>query len=225
MLRRLTILAAGCLLAAVCACTGRTDDVPRELVLDTDRGQVVIALNDSRAPLTASFVAGLAGQGLLDGHSFYRAGSGRGAGSPAELVEGGLLDTFVLSDTPTSIRQTGLPTLDTLESTDLTGLRHQRGSVSLARDVLDTGTVIPDLVIFLREAPDYDAGGALSPDGKGYPVFGEVVEGLGLFEELAREEREGGTWVGLLQGQILSDPVIIRQAFVREAPARTGPRP
>lgn len=203
-------LALGC-----AACTTLPAAQPSELVIETPRGEIVIALHSERAPKTTAFVSQLADAGAFAGHGFYRAGAATGASTPVELVEGGLLDTFVLSDTPTSIAASGLPVLTDLETTAMTGLTHSRGSVSLARDVLDSGVVIPDLVIYLADAPGYDAGGAYSPDGAGYPVFGTVTAGMELVDRMAAQERNGQTWVPILRGQILSAPLRINRAYIR----------
>lgn len=200
---------------AVSACSTPEKASGELLILQTDQGQIAIAMNKQRAPLTSQFVIDLTEAEQLDQRTFYRAGSGSGSTDPVELIEGGLLDQFVLSDAPTTVAASGLPTLDVLETTDVTGLAHNRGSVSLARDVMDTGVVLPDMVIFLRDAPEYDAGGSLSPDGLGYPVFGEVVQGLEILDALALSGRDGETWVPFLKGQILSEPLIIVEADVQ----------
>lgn len=215
-LRMLPVIAMSAFaLIAVSACSAVQKNPSDHITLQTELGQIIIAVNEERAPQTSNFVFDLVQAGRFDLHSFYRAGSGSSAGGPVELIEGGLLDRFVMSDAPTTIAASGLPILDGLETTDMTGLNHKRGSVSLARDVMDTGVVLPDLVIFLRDAPEYDAGGALSPDGRGYPVFGDVVEGLEILDELAASSRDGSTWVPFLNGQILSEPLIIERADVR----------
>ena len=183
--------------------------------MDTSRGRIVILLNEEKAPQSSGFIRELVDAGRFDGTMFYRSAAASGPEAPNEFVEGGLLSSFVLSGEPTSVSASGLPTLAPLESTDLTGLRHVRGAVSLARDVLDTGVAIPDIVIYLTESPAADAGGRYSPDGKGYPVFGQVVEGIEIFDQLAGESRTGKTWVPMLQGQILAEPLVIKRARIR----------
>ena len=183
--------------------------------IKTDRGLIVILLEEDRAPQSSDFVRGLVKAGRFDGTKFYRSSSVSGHNTPNQFVEGGLLSSFVLSGEPTSFSATGLPTLKVLETTDQTGLRHKRGAVSLARDVMDTGAAIPDIVVYLSDAPEADAGGSYSPDGRGYPVFGQVLEGIEIFDQLATEDRTGETWVPILQGQILTQPLTIERAEIR----------
>lgn len=183
--------------------------------INTERGRIVILLEEDRAPLSSDFVRVLVNEGRFDGTKFYRASSVSDHNTPNQFVEGGLLSSFVLSGEPTSFSATGLPTLKVLETTDQTGLRHKRGAVSLARDVMDTGAAIPDIVVYLSDAPEADAGGSYSPDGRGYPVFGQILEGIEIFDQLAAEDRTGETWVPILQGQILTQPLTIERAEIR----------
>ena len=68
----------------------------------------------------------------------------------------------------------------THETTGMTGLRHRRGTVSLAR--FAPGAVYHSLFVCMRDEPGLDEGGSRQPDGQGFAAFGSVVEG---FEHLA----------------------------------------
>jgi peptidyl-prolyl cis-trans isomerase A (cyclophilin A) len=69
-----------------------------------------------------------------------------------------------------------------LERTGATGLRHVNGAISMARDVTpqrpgpDTAT--SGFFICIGDQPILDEGGARSPDGLGFAVFGRVVSGM-----------------------------------------------
>lgn len=67
------------------------------------------------------------------------------------------------------------------EPTSVTGLRHRRGTVSLAR--FAPGAVYHSWFVCMRDEPSLDEGGARQPDGQGFAAFGEVVAG---FEQLQR---------------------------------------
>ena len=60
-----------------------------------------------------------------------------------------------------------------LEPTSATGLRHRRGSMSMAR----RGGVVmgSEYFICLGEEPELDAGGTRNPDGLGFSVFAQVI--------------------------------------------------
>ncbi len=62
-----------------------------------------------------------------------------------------------------------------LERTSVTGIRHQDGVISMARDGPDTATA--DFFICIGDQPSLDFGGQRNPDGQGFAAFGRVVRG------------------------------------------------
>lgn len=85
------------------------------------------------------------------------------------------------------------------EDTRMTGLRHVRGAVSAAR--FSPGEVYPSFFICLRDEQALDYGGKRQMDGKGFAVFGEVVRGIEVVDELyQRVENE----------EYLSDPLDVQ---------------
>lgn len=85
------------------------------------------------------------------------------------------------------------------EDTRMTGVRHVRGAVSAAR--FSPGEVYPSFFICLRDEPELDYAGKRQTDGKGFAVFGKVVRGIGVVDELYR-------WVG--NEEYLSDPLSVQ---------------
>jgi peptidyl-prolyl cis-trans isomerase A (cyclophilin A) len=76
---------------------------------------------------------------------------------------------------------TGIPASIRHETTGVTGLRHTRGAVSLAR--FAPGAVYHSLFVCMRDEPALDEGGARHPDGLGFAAFGFAADG---FEHLVR---------------------------------------
>ena len=62
------------------------------------------------------------------------------------------------------------------ESTLMTGFRHVDGTISMARDAVDTATA--DFFICIGPAPYLDADPNRPGDNAGYAAFGQVVEGM-----------------------------------------------
>jgi len=121
--------------------------------------------------------------GRFDGTSFYRIVTltNQEPGQPAdiEIVQGGGRQPFE-------------PTAPVIphESTRDSGLRHQRGTISLSR--FAPGAVYGGFFLCANDQPALDFGGARQPDGLGFAAFGRVRDGLDVLDRLfARaEERE-----------------------------------
>lgn len=182
------------------------------LVLDTTLGAIEVEVDETRAPLTARFIRRLVEIGHFDGAQFYRSTTlGNDARQP--LIQGGpLAPLFTGTNTPIP----HIDMLDTIESTDQTGLPHRRGTVSLARDLIATGHVLPELFICLDEYPELNTGGRSEPDEQGFPAFGSVTSGLDVVTAIAQQERRGVSPIELLTGEILTEPVTIVNATISE---------
>ncbi len=182
------------------------------IVLATSLGEIVIEVDVDGAPKTSAYVLGLVDRGELNGTSFFRSAALGERSGEGRIIQGGMLHRWVSAEELPRLATLDLPTLDDFETTAETGNRHVRGAVSLARDLIVTGVVIPDLVLCLGDVPSMDEGGRERPDARGFPVFGRVIEGMEVVEAIAGRETEGRTPVPFLEGQILTTPVVIRSA-------------
>lgn len=180
--------------------------------IQTSLGTVRVEVLSDAAPKATEWFLSLVDQKIFDGTQFYRAGHLAGQVNRPRFLEGGALSPFLLAETagrPTTVAETGLPQFSEWERTDQTGLRHVRGSVSLARDIVGDGRAAPDLFIALEPIPEMDAGGGYSPQNTGFPIIGQVIEGMDLVDAIAASPRTGETYIPLLTGQILNEPVRI----------------
>lgn len=178
---------------------------------ETEIGDVTVLVDLVRAPLAGGYFLEFVDSGRYEGATFYRAAALDGA-TETQLVQGGILGGQLAGTGPVDIAAQGIPLLRAFESTNQSGLRHQRATLSLARDLLDTNAVIPEFVIYLRDAPQVDANGTDRPDRRGYPAIGAVVAGLDVIESVAKRERGGATTISLLRGQVLTEPVRVLRA-------------
>lgn len=183
-----------------------------QVVFETALGDIVIAVDQERAPQTAGYFLGFIQRGQYNGASLYRSASFDGLAEP-QLVQGGMLQNALNTTGAIDPADYGVALLPTIESTELTGMQHTRGAVSLARDLLDTGFVIPEIVFCLRAVPSMDANGRDRPDTQGFPVFGHVVSGMDVIEAVTRRGLDGPTTIPFLAGQILTEPVVIQHAY------------
>jgi peptidyl-prolyl cis-trans isomerase A (cyclophilin A) len=185
------------------------------VVFETNMGNIVIEVKSKQAPITSSYFLSFIDQGKFNGTSFFRSGSTKKDGK-LQFLEGGLVGEFILNGKLTSIKETKLPTLANYDSTEISKLKHQVGTVSLGRDLLETGNALPDIFICLDDIPSFDQNLVEDPESRGFPAFAVVIKGMNVAEKMANQERKGDTHIPFLQGQILTTPVTIVRAYRSE---------
>lgn len=170
-------------------------DVVR-VALDTSAGRIVLELDKGRAPVTtANFLRYLDAK-RLDGIFFYRAMKlWEGTG----LVQAGVRDGAKL-----------YPPI-AHEPTAKTGIKHEDGTISMARAA--AGSARGDFFITIGRIEGFDAGSGQDGDDLGYAAFGRVVEGMDVVKRLllAPVSPTAGAKDGM-QGQMLVTPVKILKA-------------
>jgi peptidyl-prolyl cis-trans isomerase A (cyclophilin A) len=146
--------------------------VPR-LLVTTQFGRFAIALAVREAPLTCAYFCDLVRRGTLDNAAIFRvvaaANHAASDACPIHVVQLGPIPAF--EGTRHAIAH---------ESTNLTGLRHRRWTVSAARFDLDE--LYGSFFICMRDEPELDFGGRRQPDGQGFAAFGSVVAGFEVVE-------------------------------------------
>lgn len=176
-----------------------------DVVLRTTMGDIVIALETERAPITAANFLRYVEEDRFDGTVFYRAMQLDWGEQPNGLIQGGT------QWDPDRV----LPGIEH-EPTTLTGLTHTRGALSMAMG--EPGTANGDFSIMLGDQTGLDA----NPDSDdpvwqaGYAVFGYVTEGMDVVEAIHAAPVDPEKGEGWMQGQMLADPVQIVEARVVE---------
>ncbi len=193
-------------LAAITALPAFAQDTapaPRtmEIELQTTEGDILIALEVERAPITAGNFLRYVDQHRLDGTVFYRSMVLDWEPHPNGLIQGGT------QYDPARI----LPPI-AHERTSDTGLAHARGALSMARNA--PGTATGDFSIMLQAQPSMDA----DPDNAdpqfhdGYAVFGQVIGGMEVVERIHQAPRDPDAGEGWMKGEMLAVPVVIVRA-------------
>lgn len=141
------------------------------VLIYTRDGNIKLELYPDKAPLTVANFMAYVDQKLYDGSLFYR--TVKPDNQPnndvkIEVIQGGL----EFSDTDEE-----LPPIHH-ESTQITGILHVDGTISMAR--ADTGTVTSEFFICIGNQPELDFGGKRNPDLQGFSAFGKVIEGMDL---------------------------------------------
>jgi len=169
-----------------------------DVVLETTMGEIVIALETERAPITAGNFLRYVDEGRFDGTVFYRAMDVDWGEQPNGLIQGGT------QWDPERV----LPGI-AHEPTSETGLSHTRGALSMAMG--EPGTANGDFSIMLGDQTGLDA----DPDSDdpvwqaGYAVFGYVIDGMDVVEAIHAAPIDPAKGEGWMQGQMLADPVEI----------------
>jgi len=132
---------------------------PRTVEIRTERGTITVRLECPQAPLTCINFLGLAGQGFYDGLTFHRV-------VPDFVVQGGDPHGDGTGGPGYVIRD------------EINRLRYERGAVGMALAGPDTGG--SQFFITLSPQPHLDGG---------YTVFGEVVAGAEVLDQIRLEDK------------------------------------
>lgn len=168
------------------------------LRFDSEYGEVVIEMRPDRAPKTCQYFAELAAANTFDSASVFRIVTGSGLQAeddcPINIVQFGPDKRF---DRP---RHSMVH-----EDTELTGLSHQKWTVSAAR--FDLGELYGSFFICLQDQPELDFGGRRQPDGQGFAAFGKVIDGFDALERIFELAEKS---------ELLSNEIPVRNVSVAE---------
>jgi peptidyl-prolyl cis-trans isomerase A (cyclophilin A) len=146
-----------------------------EVIIQTSIGNIVIAVDTLHAPVTGKNFLFHCRQGTYQKGFFYRAVKPDNQPDnqiKIEVVQAGLLHSAEIEKYPVIIH----------ENTNLTGLKHLNGTVSMAR--AEPGTASTEFFICINKQPELDFGGKRNPDGQGFAAFGRVVEGMDVVKRI-----------------------------------------
>ncbi len=149
--------------------------------IETALGDITAEIYTDRAPVTAGNFLAYVDDELFDGGSFFRSvhmGNQPDDSVRIEVIQGGPDD---------SLRDRFKPAIP-LERTSVTGLSHVDGALSMARGGPDTAR--SSFFICIGGQPSLDFGGNRNPDGQGFAVFGQVVQGMDVVRRIQMGEVE-----------------------------------
>ncbi len=161
------------------------------VAIETDAGEIIVRVDEARAPQTAGQFLKIVDLGLYKESAFYRVvrEDNQDTGQvKITVIQGGL----ELSGRDSMIAP--IPH----ESTKETGIRHQNGTISMAR--AEPGTATSEFFICIGPQPELDFGGRRNPDGQGFAAFGRVILGMDIVRKIQAMPADG---------QMLTPPVQI----------------
>ena len=155
----------------LCVCLGKTIIIE----MKTDLGHIKIELYSDKAPNTvANFLRYLDEKRYEDFH-FYRVVHLENQPNNdviIEVIQGGLGFDKHPMELPPILHETS----------DKTGIKHEDGTLSMAR--LEPGTASSEIFICINAQPELDFGGKRNPDGQGFAAFGKVMSGMNIVRQI-----------------------------------------
>jgi peptidyl-prolyl cis-trans isomerase B (cyclophilin B) len=137
------------------------------VTLDTSKGRIVLELDGEKAPQTVDNFLSYVKSGHFDGTIFHRV-------IPNFMIQGGGF-TESMSQKPTQA---------SIQNEADNGLKNTRGSIAMAR-TSDPHSASAQFFINLKDNDFLNHTGK-NAQGWGYTVFGQVVEGMDVVDQIAR---------------------------------------
>jgi peptidyl-prolyl cis-trans isomerase A (cyclophilin A) len=166
--------------------------------LETPLGEIDLAIDTKRAPITAANFLKYVDGGFYDGGRFHRAT--RADNYTPVLPDKPMMEIVQAGINPAR-RNEGFPAIP-LERTSVTGLKHVVGTVSMARTPA-ADSARSDFFICLDDQPSLDFEGRRFEDAQGAAAFGRVVAGMDVVRKIQQQP---------VEKQVLTPPVPITRA-------------
>ncbi len=150
------------------ATENKMSDTPSKVKLTTSLGEIIIQLNPEKAPISSANFLTYVNEGFYNNTIFHRV-------IPGFMAQGGGFDT--------DFNQKAVH--DPIKNEADNGLTNKRGTLAMAR------TNVPDSATaqFFINYKDNASLNHTSPtsSGWGYAVFGEVIEGMDVVDQMAKQ--------------------------------------
>lgn len=183
------------------------------IAFDTTLGTFQVALYATKAPLSTRNIMNYVKSGFYAGTIFHRV-------IPGFMVQGGGLDANMNEK----------PTATPVRNEAKNGLLNSRGALSLAR-TSDPHSATSQFFISVKDNPALDFG--ISRDGWGYAVFGEVVSGMEIVDQIVAVPTSSRgphqnvpiTPVVINKVRVISEPASANPPAATKATAPSGAKP
>ncbi len=153
---------------------GTGQELPH-VIMQTDLGEIEIEIDTVRAPITTANFLRYVDAGYYTPGRFHRTVTPDNQPNNEvriEVIQGGMERGRGL---------TAFPPIP-LERTNVTGLTHRDGTISVARAGPDSGR--SEFFICIGDQPELDFGGKRNADGQGFAAFGQVVRGMDVVRRI-----------------------------------------
>ena len=172
---------------------------PVRVRVQTELGDIVVEVDQAKAPATAANFLRYVDAGHYDGGNWHR--TVKPDNQPESPVK---IEVIQAAVNPARAKE-GFPAI-ALERTNKTGLLHKDGAISMARGAPDSAT--SGWFICINDQPSLDFGGARNPDGQGFAAFGRVVSGMDVVRKI-QAAPSSSTRTTNAEAQRLTPPITI----------------
>ena len=163
----------------------------KKVTMETSMGTISLELNDEKAPETVANFVGYAKTGHYDGTIFHR-----------------VIDGFMIQGGGFTKDMNQKPTGEPIRNEAMNGLKNRRGTIAMARTmVVDSATSQFFINLVDNDFLDFQSP---TPQGFGYAVFGQVVDGLEVVDKIAKVR----TGFSGPHQNVPEDPILIKKVTV-----------
>ena len=151
-----------------------------KVVIKTPLGDIHVELYSDKAPVTVDNFLRYVDAKLYDGTTFSRTVTMENQPNDEVkilVIQGGMV-----------AKEKSFPPIPH-ETTEVTGLKHLRGTISMAR--FKPGSAAASFFFCLRNEPELDYGGKRNKDLQGFASFGMVTEGMNVIHKIHQQPYEG----------------------------------
>ncbi len=133
--------------------------------MTTNKGEIIIELNEDKAPITVTNFLKYVHSGFYENTIFHRVIDGF-------MIQGGGFESGMIEK----------ETENTIKNEAHNGLSNQRGTIAMAR-TMEVDSASSQFFINVADNTPLDYQGS-DPQKYGYAVFGQVVEGMDVVDEI-----------------------------------------
>jgi len=152
------------------------------VVLRTQLGDIELELDPGHAPATVANFLRYVNGGFYDGGAFSRTVTMQN--QPDNLIK---IEVIQANINPAR-KAESFPAIP-IETTNVTGLHHLNGTISMGRNAAKDGNT-SEIFICIGDQPELDFAGKRNPYGQGFAAFGQVVHGMDVVKKIQMSPAE-----------------------------------
>lgn len=187
---RITIYSFIIILALFSDSLGQSAKKKETVIIRTELGDIYARIDLRKAPVTSLNFLRYVDSNMFDSACFYRVvrlDNQPDNSYKIEVIQGGRYEN----------EDNGFPPI-THETTEMTGIRHKNGTISMARN--GPGSATSEFFICVGDQPELDFGGKRNPDRQGFAAFRKIIKGMDVVKKIHSISQSG---------QYLQTPVLI----------------